>query len=742
MPAPWATPDGAIDMGSLADRTRVPRTYSVRDLLEAREVYHVHLAHLANVVATGIGLHRFRRTDDDSIAPTAQVDIRKPKLNSDARTLANSVVTPWSWPTILVFVDKWLTRNELSKVDPAQVVPNLLYLPDGRAIPTCVILAESVEAAEPITTIGFGGGLFSGGQPVLSEVQGVEHVGSLGCLVTDGNLTYAMTSRHVTGQDPSREVFVVQNGARVPLGHADGQGLRTSALATLYRGWPDGPSVVNLDIGLVQIDDLGCWTAQVYGVGEVAAPVDLNVDTYSFDLIGQKVRAHGGVSGDLRGEIQALFYRYASIGGRDYTAELLIGPRETDATLDTRPGDSGTVWFADPDGAGEARRPGARAALQQPIAIQWGGSVLGSAGASARRFALATALSTVLRELDMSLVSDWNIGHAEYWGKLGHYKIAASALGQVGNVRLRKLLLANLDRIAYGDPILQSGAIPSATSGVFTPLADVADLRWRWTRHADEANHFADMDQPGSGADAGMTLLDLVHQDPANLSIDRWNAFYAGLGEDRRGALPFRIWQMYDAMVAALRRGDVASFVCIGGLMSHYAGDACQPLHVSYLHHGRPDHPSEKPVHSAYETQMLDRYGLEIVQRVNQGLGARVHGTTLGGAGAARKIVDLMRASLAALPPMDIITAFDDMPAPGQIAHMYDVLGDRTVERLVAGVRTLARLWASAWLEGNGAAIPDAELVAIPTDTLMALYDDRTFVPSYRLQDPAFVAIL
>ncbi len=258
----------------------------------------------------------------------------------------------------------------------------------------------------------------------------------------------------------------------------------------------------------------------------------------------------------------------------------------------------------------------------------------------------------------------------------------------------------------------------------------------------DSSNHFADMDQPGSGADAGVTLLDLIHKDPANLSIDRWNAFYAGLGEETRGALPFRIWQMYDAMVAALKKGDVAAFVCIGGLMSHYAGDACQPLHVSYLHHGRPDHPSEKPVHGAYETQMLDRFGVEIVQLVNNGLGTRARGKTLGGAGAAREIVDLMRSSLAVLPPMDIITAFGEQPAPGQIAHMYDVLRDRTIDRLVAGVRTLARLWASAWHEGNGAAIPDAKLAAIPTATLMALYDDKTFVPSYTLQDPTFATVL
>ena len=729
-------------MVTLDDSTRVPRTYSVRDLLEAREAYHVHLAHLANVVATGIGLHRFRIEDAEATQPTEDVAVRKPKLHSHRRTLANSVVRRWSWPAILVFVDHWLTREELGQVDPGQAVPNRLYMPDGRAIPTCVILTESIEAAEPVPVLGIGGGLFSGGQPVLTEVQGVEHIGSLGCLITDGNLTYALTSRHVTGQDPEREVFVVQNGMRVRLGRADEQGLRTSPLARLYRGWPEGPSVVNLDIGLVRVDDLGCWTAQVYGIGELGMPIDLNVDTYSFDLIGQKVRAHGGVSGDLRGEIQALFYRYASMGGRDYTAELLIGSRDGEPPLTTRPGDSGTVWFAETGDAAQARRADAQAPTQRPIAIQWGGHILGTPGQAPRRFALATAMSTVLRELDMGVVRDWNIGHAEYWGKLGHYKIAAAALGQVNSVRLRKLLLANLDRIAYGDQVLGSGSIPSAHAGEFTPLADVADLRWRWTRHADESNHFADMDQPGSGADAGLTLLDLVGQNPANLSVERWNAFYDGLGADKRGALPFRVWQMYDAMVAALKAGDVATFVCAGGLMSHYAADASQPLHVSFLHHGRPGHPEEKPVHSAYETQMLDRFGAEIVQRVNLALGGKVHGKKLGGAGAAWEIVHLMRASIATLPPSAIIAAFDDVAGTGRIAHMYEVLGDRTITCLAAGVRTLARLWASAWYEGDGAAIPDSQLVAIPTATLMAMYENKAFVPSFELDDPQFAATL
>ena len=36
---------------------------SVKDLLEARDAYHVHLAHLANVIATAIGRYRIRCGD-------------------------------------------------------------------------------------------------------------------------------------------------------------------------------------------------------------------------------------------------------------------------------------------------------------------------------------------------------------------------------------------------------------------------------------------------------------------------------------------------------------------------------------------------------------------------------------------------------------------------------------------------------------------------------------------------------
>src|SRR6266702_7003652 len=309
-----------------------------------------------------------------------------------------------------------------------------------------------------------------------------------------------------------------------------------------------------MDAGLIDVEDMNCWTAQVFGVGELGETVDLNPDTLSLDLIGCPVRAFGGASGALVGEIQALFYRYQSSGGFDYVSDLLIGPRNEQTPLNTRPGDSGTLWvFDDPSSV-----QGARAQRYRPLALQWGGQeLLSGQGKETLRFALATCLSTICRELDVDVYPGWNTGHRAYWGATGHFKIAAKACELVANPRLNQLLLNNLDAIAFSDDDLNAGHIHTIDKHQFVPLADVADMVWRTTRPQDEANHFADMDQPGQDDFSGKTLLDLC-QDPNNLSIDVWNRYYDSLNVDKRGALPFRVWQIYKQMVQYVRERKIA----------------------------------------------------------------------------------------------------------------------------------------------------------------------------------------
>lgn len=78
---------------------------SVRDLVEARDLFHVHLINKKNVVATAIGRYRIRKSDPWPNEKSNQ-DVSKPR-NRGERTLENSEVRDYSWPCILVFVTQW-----------------------------------------------------------------------------------------------------------------------------------------------------------------------------------------------------------------------------------------------------------------------------------------------------------------------------------------------------------------------------------------------------------------------------------------------------------------------------------------------------------------------------------------------------------------------------------------------------------------------------------------------------------
>ena len=94
---------------------------SIKDLLDARDTYHIHIAQRENVIATAIRRFNIRQRDTDAKIPEKDQN----RDRSSARTLQNSVLKPWSWPCVLVFVAKWLTRDEMRKT-LEQVVPSFL----------------------------------------------------------------------------------------------------------------------------------------------------------------------------------------------------------------------------------------------------------------------------------------------------------------------------------------------------------------------------------------------------------------------------------------------------------------------------------------------------------------------------------------------------------------------------------------------------------------------------------------
>src|SRR5262249_46476059 len=145
----------------------------------------------------------------------------------------------------------------------------------------------------------------------------------------------------------------------------------------------------------------------------------------------------------------------------------------------------------------------------------------------------------------------------------------------------------------------------------------------------EHPNHFADMDKPNN---EGQTLLGICRGHPENIAVDVWLDYYNAVGDESKGLLPFRVWQFFDEMRKFVQAGQVTEFICAAGIVSHYVGDSCQPLHISYMFDGDPndtvrgvkhdrrkgdieaDIPRAEGVHSAYEANMINRHTLEIFQ--------------------------------------------------------------------------------------------------------------------------------
>ena len=746
------------------------RALSIKDLLEARDLYHNHLLHKANVVGTAVGLYLIRKSDPQ---PGAEPPAKGKRAPRTARSLDNSAVRADSWPCVLVMVKNWASETEFQAggpLHPTEIVPKALYMPDGRVVPVCVV-AVTPSAAQSVTMPDWHWpkSLIGGGCPILVETQGQRHVASVGCLVTDGHTTYALTNRHVCGEIGER-VFSNLRGRQTEIGRASGKQLTRLPFSTVYPVYPGRSTYLNLDVGLVHVTEASNWTSQVYGIGPIGELADLSEANISLRLIEAPVIAHGAASGPISGHIKALFYRYKAVGGYEYVSDFLIAP-ETDGVRQTHEGDSGTIWLLDRD----KDHP-----LPRPIAIEWGGQAFLEGDSNQRfNFALATNLSNVCKLLDVEVVQAQNTGVRPYWGQTGHYSIATFACDAVSAQKLQTLMNANVDRISFATADLDPKAISAALKKAkadddFVPLADVPDIVWKsmpnkMTGGRDERfagagrstgpehpTHFSDIDEP-RGSD-GKTLRQLCLENSANLDVDVWRAFYdeAGHTEQRsRGLLPFRVWQFFDAMVEFAGNKDVAGFVCAAGCVSHYVGDACQPLHGSMLSDGFPDQKTTVErhhrdgttteqqsqvgagVHSAYESAMIDRHEVDLIEGIRSKVGATPKPPLVGtGKEAAAAIILMMERTAQRIPPRDLVNAFvqaGGKPSAAVIDALWNRFGSDTAEVMADGARVLAMIWESAWNVGGGDTIEQTKLGAVEQKDLMDRYQDKNFVPSLDL---------
>jgi hypothetical protein len=340
------------------------------------------------------------------------------------------------------------------------------------------------------------------------------------------------------------------------------------------------------------------------------------------------------------------------------------------------------------------------------------------------------------------VIRDWNEGSFEYWGEQGHYTIGALActLDFASQPNLKTLMNNNIDRIGFPPDVLKQNEkiLKSKANYEFVPLADVADDVWRNTRKSDENNHFADMDQPApSGPFAGETLLDICTK-PQNIDPQVWHDFYATMPGTNPGALPFRVWQIYDEMVTYASKGDALHYLAAAGCLAHYVGDACQPLHISRLHHGNP--PLKKgsvayQVHAVYETQMLNAHASDVVDGLISRLkNKKVSPTFTSGFGSAQRVIELMRSTVGKLPPADIVKTYNDAATKAaRVTDLWTEHGKATMDVMADGCVCLAEIWASAWKDGAGENISKSELGPADFSALETSYNNKDFLPSVGL---------
>jgi hypothetical protein len=791
--------------GDIVDQYSKFSHLSVRDLVEARDQFHVHLMNKRNVVATAIGRYLIRLSDlgeDGKYKPTpSDGPVQKPK-----RTLDNSMVIDISWPCVLVFVEKWQDEIDLVKHSGENIVPKTIYMPDGRVVPVCIVEApREASAATEIDPdrLRFPDNLIGGGFPLLMHSQGVDWLATVGCLVADGHRYYALTNKHVTGEG-GEPVYSRFGADRRQIGVASGKTLGKVSFSKLYEEWNTRNLYVNCDIGLVEIEDLRRWKTDVVGLGQIGELYDLNTQNIDLSLIAEhnlqggkrkstngRVIGCGAVSGRMEGELLALFYRYKAVGGKEYISDFLIGGRDGQA-LSVHHGDSGALWLL------ETQDEDKKTQLR-PIALHWGQhEFLEAGGKSHSTYSLATCLSNVCRELDVELIRDWNLSLDYSWGKVGHYTVATFAVTAIDVVtgdgggfdEFKQFMKNNLGNISFPRTKVDAGLdtkknplLSTNPEQGFCPLADVPDIIWKqskkkttWGRQGDEnPNHYADADAPTVH---NGNLFEAC-KDQSKLTTEAWMDYYNDIDPEKTGLDPktishglicFRAWQIFKYMVEALEARKLDKFIFAAGVLAHYVGDACQPLHSSYMSNGDPadnrtidytakrdsppmsKHPHKKGdvyqktvnpgggVHAAYEDAMIDDKIDEILTALGKVLedkNSRIRKELIdpidSGRSAGFAVLKLMQKTQEDIAPRDIVELYKKIKGQTTVSDaLYEKFGAATSECMARGCLYLASIWKAAWVAGHGNTNLE-DNAAVQSGKLSILYANRLELESKHL---------
>src|SRR5262249_18871185 len=146
-------------------------------------------------------------------------------------------------------------------------------------------------------------------------------------------------------------------------------------------------------------------------------------------------------------------------------------------------------------------------------------------------------------------------------------------------------------------------------------------------------------------------------------------------------------------------------FICAAGILAHYIGDACQPLHISFLHHGDQEHPVTRvivhkrgknkgkretvnvsqDVHADYEANVFKTKAQDMKTGVQRTIASRRKAALVhGGREAGLRTIAMMQSTFTALPPASIVKFYDAQLRSGvatrdRLEAMWSKFGKKTI---------------------------------------------------------------
>lgn len=133
-----------------------------------------------------------------------------------------------------------------------------------------------------------------------------------------------------------------------------------------------------------------------------------------------------------------------------------------------------------------------------------------------------------------------------------------------------------------------------------TWFANTSSLPDRWRNRpdaAENARHFLDGENFGSGTD--LTKIPRPYAEMVKVRN------YDQLRTD--GVVPWTVGRHYKLLVLALRQKRWQDAMIQSAYLSHYVADSHVPFHASANYDGQLSEPSQKGIHSRFETQTLQR---------------------------------------------------------------------------------------------------------------------------------------